>query len=185
MIIEDAAIFNNEEKDIVNNIILGETFPFYWHPYQVVGDDCPYFRHNLIDRNDKKVTSPFINFFDVVIKRFLKKHNIEFKQYLRACINLTYPINKEKGEAHVDHYFNYSSILIYLNSSSGCTVIYDYKYDENLSENQNLLNFKKNEKVLKKIKPEQFKIVYIKNPLYHCLEYPLINRRLIGVFTFN
>jgi len=185
MIIEDRDIINDYEKNIINNEILGTEFPFYWHPYQIIGDNCPYMRHNIIDRDTQEVRSDIINFFDPIINRFLKKHNISFKKYLRACINLTFPIkNEDIGILHIDHYVPHSSILIYLNDSDGETIFFDYDYDFSKNEQTNLINLNKNKKILKDIKPEKYKLVYVKDALFHCLRFPKNNIRLISVFTF-
>jgi hypothetical protein len=184
MIIEDNLIINENEKNIIKNQILSSQFPFYWHPYQVEKDNNPYFQHVLIERNTGEIKSYYINFFDIIIKRFLKKNNINFNRYLRACINLTYPNNKDMGEPHVDHIEKHSSIIIYLNNASGTTILYDYIYNENKNTHENYELFIKNKKILKEIQPEQFKLIFIKNVLYHCQKYPSSDRRVIAIFTF-
>jgi len=185
MIIEDKNIINNEEKDIINNQILGNEFPFYWHPYQIIGDDCPYMRHNIIDRDTQEVRSNIINLFNPIVQRFLKKYNLNFKKYLRGCINLTFPMKNDNiGKPHVDHIIPHSSMIIYLNDSDGETIFFDYNYDFLKDEQSNFIELNKNKKILKEIKPEKYKIVYIKDSLFHCLRFPKKDRRLISVFTF-
>ena len=49
-IIEDKNILTLEEKNHIENYILGSEFPFYWNDDQVQPDNLPFFGHTLKHR---------------------------------------------------------------------------------------------------------------------------------------
>lgn len=173
MYIEDRNFLKKEHKDYINNIVLQNSFPFYWNDSQTIKDNLPFFSHILYNRPEAieeglpAINSPHYQIFLDILNCFLTKHKIKFNKILRASINLTFNINQKKSKIHVDHEFEHNQVIIYLNKSDGETII---------------LNDDK-KTIFKKIKPEQFKgICFNKKP--HYIIYPKTNRRLIAVYTF-
>jgi hypothetical protein len=168
-IIEDKNILTLEEKNHIENYILGSEFPFYWNDDQVQPDNLPFFGHTLKHRETKNINSYEYYFFEKIIIRFCEKHKIKINEILRACINFTYPLNVKRGTIHRDHNFPHKQILIYLtDSKNGYTYIFNNK-----------------NKIIKKIKPEKYKLVCFEN-VNHAASYPDYKekRRVLTVFTF-
>lgn len=165
MIIEDKDIFTDEEKNFVNNIILGKEFNWFYEKQQTTEDSNPFFGHTLITRDGKNVSS-HTGFFLHILDKFIKKHSIECKTIYRACINLSFP-SRGSPAIHTDFDFPHKQILIYLNEADGNTNIYD---------NSNNL--------LKKVSPEAFKTLFFESTP-HSGEQPTHGIRVVCVICFN
>lgn len=165
MIIEDKDIFTNEEKNFVNNIILGNEFNWFYEKQQTSRDNNPFFAHTLITRDGKNV-SPYTGFFLKILDKFIKKHSIECKTIHRACINLAFS-SGGSPVIHEDFDFPHKQILMYLNEADGNTKIYDGSNN-----------------LLKKVKPEAFKTLFFESTP-HAGEEPTHGIRVVCVICFN
>ena len=168
-VIEDKNILTLEEKNHIQNYILGGDFPLYWNDDQTSSDNLPFFGHTLKHRQTKNIHSEQYHFFEKIIIRFCEKHKIKINEILRGCINLTYPLNTKIGVIHKDHSFPHNQIIIYLtDSKNGYTYLFNNK-----------------NKIIKKIKPEKFKVACFEN-VNHAASYPdhKEKRRVVAVFTF-
>jgi len=167
MIIEDKNILITKEKEYIKNIILGEKTPFYWVKETVIGKGEPCLVHGLIHRKTQKIVSPHADFFKKITKRFANRYKIPCNIFLRGCINLTFP-QPGRSAAHIDHPFPHYQFLLHLNESNGGTTL--------------ILDSKK--KVIKTIRPQQFKGFGFKGGPFHCMTFPKSGRRVIAVLTF-
>ena len=166
MVIEDESILTTKEKEYIKNMILGDRTPFYWME-TLHGERKPWFMHVLIHRDTHKIVSGHTNFFKKIAKRFANRHKIPCKVFFRGCINLTYP-QSGRSRLHVDHSFPHYQFILHLNKSNeGSTFILDLK-----------------KKVIKTIKPKQFKGFGFKGGMLHCMAFPKSGRRVVAVLTF-
>jgi len=166
-IIEDKNILTPKEKEYIENIILGEKLPFYWVKETIHGKGEPCLVHGLIHRKTQQIVSSHADFFKKITKRFADRHKIPCNIFLRGCINLTFP-HPERSTPHIDHPFPHYQFLLHLNKSNGgATLILDSK-----------------KKVIKTIRPQQFKGFGFKGGPPHCMVFPKSGRRVIAVLTF-
>jgi hypothetical protein len=166
-LIEDDDFLNIEEKNLINEEILSNTFPWYWQNNQLHNDSIPFLSHILKDRNNENINSSYFDFFLKILFKFCKKNNLECSKIYRACLNLNWYGNKQSS-IHKDYDFDHKQFILYLsNPNNGNTFIYD--------ENKNLI---------RTIKASQFKGVCFNN-FYHSAGLPDKDRRVIAVFCFN
>jgi len=168
MVIEDEDILTEQEKKHITNTVLSEHTPFYWLEESIKGEGKPWLFHGLIIRDTQKIVSPHANFFITIVKRFAHRHKIPCNVFFRGCINLTYP-QAGRSAPHVDHDFPHYQFLMHLNQSDGGSTF--------------ILNSKN--KVIKTIKPKQFKAFGFKGGPLHCMDFPKTGRRVLVVLTFN
>ena len=167
MIIEDESILNENDKQYIETVVLGEHISFFWAENQAENDSKPYLYHTLIHRKTQQIHSDYANFFKDLVKKFAIKHKLECRVFLRGCINLSFPM-KGKGTPHRDHTFPHRQVIIYLNKSKGgSTVILSDKH-----------------KILKTIAPKQFKMISFDGKYPHYQNYPKDGRRVVAVLTF-
>ena len=167
MIIEDESIFNTVEKQHIDSVILGEDISFFWSHNQAKDDGKSFLYHTLIHRETHQIHSAFAAFFTELATKFIKKHKLDFRVFLRGSINLTFPM-KGKGTPHRDHAFSYQQIIMYLNKSKGGSTA--------------ILSDKR--KIIKTIEPKQFKMVSFDGNYLHYQNYPVEGRRVVAVLTF-
>mgnify|MGYP003115170448 FL=1 len=181
---ESKNLLNQKEINFIKDIILGNSFPWYYHQASTT-KECPVYTHTLIHRYNINEEKPVINsnvfsFFEKIILKFCKKHGIKIKTFTRATLNSISFNKKKKVVAHVDHNFKHKVIMIYLNNTDGETIVYDKRFD-----NKNSLLLSHKMKILKTIKPELYKIVCWDGSYYHAATYPKDNnRRVVFVATF-
>jgi hypothetical protein len=111
------------------NIISGTDFPWFYSTTTRYELATPYFAHPFVQSPEKNSPIPKINYqyFDIVIQ-ILKDiqicNDLNINCFLRICANYTF--NWGGGFAcdpHHDHKFPHKNLLIYLNQSSGPTVV--------------------------------------------------------------
>jgi len=157
--------FTDKETDIINREVLGNTFPWYLHPKPTT-DKFVFMSHTLIKRHEEAINSDIYTFFHTIFQRFLKKHKIKCKKITRASLNLTFSDNRFiYSDPHVDYPTPHSVCMMYLNNTKGNTYIFDEKF-KNGPEYFPIENTK-GLKVLKKIKPEQGKVIHFNGSYYH------------------
>jgi len=162
---------NKEEKNTIKHSILNNRlFPFYWSQNQTLKDYDPFFYHCIKDpyHGEEIISKEMYSLFEPILKRFCNKYKYTYNYLIRASINLTVHLKNKIGGIHKDHEFKYQSIIIYLND---CKDGYTYIYNND-------------KKVIAKIKPEQYKILYM-DDVYHSASFPKHGRRVICVMTFK
>jgi len=155
---ESKDFFTPEEINIINQDVLGNTFPWYINPKPTT-DKFIAMSHVLISRDEEKIYSSVFSFFNNILERFLKEHNIKYKKITRACLNLTFSDKRFiYSDPHIDFSTPHSVCIMYLNNTKGDTYIFDepFKGGPTVFPVENI----KELKVLKQIKPEQGKIIY-------------------------
>jgi len=190
---ESKNFLNKEELKIINEYILSCNFPWY---YQLAAtkNRFPFFNHTLINRIyniDKEQpiqNSNIFPFFNEIFIRFCKYHNIKIKKITRACLNLLYPYNDNKylsSDPHIDHEFKHKIFMLYLNTVSGDTLIYNKKYQYK-KRSFYIEKIKKSFNILKSINPEIGKCVCWDGEYYHAASFPKEegSRRIVLVLTF-
>ena len=176
-LIEDDNFLTEEEKKHIQEQI--KIIPFYLkNEYADGRKSPPMMTHILVNRIEDFPNSPdrtnssHLNIFLNILIRFTKKYNISFSRILRGCINITYPfdLNFKKCHIHTDHPTPHNNFILY--------------YGENIDGN--LLLYNKNKKLIKKVKPKNFKIAcFGDSSVLHSFEYPKENFRTAIVFTFD
>ena len=168
--IEDQNFITKEEdKNFIDNTLLGSSFPWYYNASQVEYDERPYLSHALLLRDQNEPNSMYFEWAKELTFNFCDKHNIPIKLFHRASINLCWPHEKYKGSSvHVDHNFPHKQLIIYLNKSTGDTFIHD----------------KKGKKILKTFKYKQYKAICFDSEM-HSMNYPKKGVRLSLIVTFS
>ena len=123
-IIVDRDIFRPEERQFISETILGNDFPWYFNRDSTPNDGAFYLSHQLVQRPEHRPESS-TNVFNTrrfyhaglteawlkISKRFIKKHKLPFKEFLRASINMTLPQKILQCPEHQDHHFSYYQII--------------------------------------------------------------------------
>ena len=186
--VEDKNFLNQKHIDFVETQINKSLFPFYYQPYVTEeqalesflknGNDYkvePALAHTLLVRKEHRgpmdgPNSSSYDIFNDMLMTFCEKNSIEYKETLRAAVNLTFPNGIEKCDVHQDHNYPHKQLLIYLNEvrdKNSKTVILDTD----------------NKTILKEIVPEKYKgVCFSSMPHFHY--FPKIGCRMVCVFTF-
>jgi hypothetical protein len=180
-----------DELYVVNEEILQNDFPWYPMDNTLKGKAFPMMTHILMDRCDNNETpipnSKYYYFFEKIIKRLCEKNKIKFTKCARASLNLSMANNKYPFiSPHVDHRFKHTLVMIYLEDCSGDTIVFDEKY----IKGDNIIDIEspkiKKLNTLKKIKPEQGKVMICDGSYFHTYGFCKHNEiRRVGVFTFR
>jgi hypothetical protein len=175
-IIQDNNFLNSEQKKFINEVILGENFPFFWNENAVDYDSMPFLCHTVVKRKEERLKEePFFNtlpdfgnMFLSILNSFCEKNKIKYKEIFRIAVNLTINIGMKKSKIHIDHEFEHNQLIVYLD---------DFKDTPTVILNS------QGKKILKKINPKKFNAVYFNNnPHYMFL--PKNKRRTVIVYTF-
>lgn len=171
--------FLPQETDIINNEILGDNFPWYLQKSSTSQDDIPFFSHVLVNRSndrntDGKVNSEYYYFFKSILDRISNNNNLNIDRIYRASLNLTYPTpNELHGVPHIDHNFPHRSCILYLNNSSGNTVLFKDPINNKLI-------------ITNEVEPKQGRAFFFNGMTYHSVRPSQGNDvRAICVFTFE
>ena len=186
MITESKRFLFDEEIYQLKQTVLGDNFPWYFQPSST-SNKFHFFSHGLIQRYDHTKGEPVFN-SDItphilnMFKRFVDEHGIKIDKVTRSCINLTHFHGKYKnGDPHVDHDFPHKVFMLYLNDTSGDTLIFDKIYNGK----KTVLDVTKKLKILKRIKPEFGKAVCWDGKYYHTASFcKPMERRVVAVITF-
>jgi hypothetical protein len=166
--IEDKFLFDEKEKEYIDELIINNYFPYYYQSTAVDDDHYPFLCHTLKftdkDANHSSQTEKFIEILD----KFCKKHEIYYDTVYRVAINLTFNNGYKHSKIHCDHKFEHKQLIIYLNEpkdKESQTIIVD------------------NNKEIKVV-PEKYKaICFGRVPHYHYT--PRFGERVVAVFTFG
>ena len=182
MIIEDdngmdMNIMIQENLEYYANSYLPYNIPFIWDIS--TSRRFPYYRHLLVSRNNNTTSdSDVISCSDLyphykkLVDSFCLKHNIQYKNVIRACINNTYHIPGEYQEAHVDFIRDHLVLIMYLNDVSGNTVIFDRKYSDSDEDTVFHLEDRAELNIMKEVSPKLGKILCFDGAYYHTIRSP-------------
>jgi hypothetical protein len=130
MIIKELINPLTEEYLNLREHILGENFPWYCSSTSSTSKGIMFFSHCLLRRPDTEFPSPRISsnqYYEHVVpvlRDIFNHNNILVNSIMRININCT--LNVGGGMAcplHCDHEFKHKNLLIYLNDSTGPTVV--------------------------------------------------------------
>ena len=182
---------NKEELSIIDNEILQNTFPWYHFDSYLGRRIFPMVTHTLVKRCDNGEepvpNAKYYYLFENIVKRFCKQHDVSFNRFTRAALNFSMSNSKYSFVCpHVDFTFKHKLLIIYLEDTSGDTIIFDKKY----TKGKVVIDIEsprvKKLKVLKRIKPERGKVMMCDGLHFHSFGFCKHDQlRRIGVFTFT
>ncbi len=199
-ILEDKNVISDEEKQIIQDEILGMSM--LWNRGYGTSERYPCYMHTLSARNSENkeiITSDWFYFFKNIVDRFVQKHDICPNGYkvLRSALNDQLYYEDEHGDIHVDYETpeNYLVIMYLNDNEKGGTNVYDYEYKDikvplkgitalfnNLLPDKQVWNLP----LKKHIKNEAFKIAIFDGKYWHCAcPGKLGQRRTICVFAIS
>jgi hypothetical protein len=176
---ENKNFLSKENIDFIENKIFKKgIFPWYLQS-QTTPKNTPniydnFFAHIVLERLENKhitevVNSSFYNETVNILTNFLNSVKIKLNFFTRISYNLTYNNGIEKCGTHADHDYNHNQIIIYLNDC--------------LDKNSKTIILGDNKKIIKEIKPEQYKgVCFGSNLHYHF--FPKEGARIVLVATF-
>jgi hypothetical protein len=155
--------------DKVYNNLNSSQFPWYYNDNVIGFDKEPWFQFTHLFCEENNILSDGYNIIMPILYFFEKETDITFKNIKRIKANLTtqYNLTKEqiKSLEHTDvdkDDDKYLSLIYYVNSSDGNTIIYD---------NKNIIE----------VEPEFNKLVYFNSNLKHCGVFPAKNKQRIVI----
>lgn len=172
---------SKENKDFINNVLLGNNFPYYLSEYDVNhphDDKIPSYKilcHTVLQRKeDRKLGETFNSVYTnqtlSILSNFFKKTKIDKVNFFRIAYNYTFNIGVKKSYIHVDHEHDHQQAIIYLTDT--------------LDKNTPTVIVNDKGKTLEKCYPEKDKgIIFPKKPHYHI--FPKKGARLVLVATFE
>lgn len=154
-----------QEQENIKNLLIGKTKIFPWYFREDITNSslennqkrCAFGHYFFIDR---KITSAFKYILDPIINKNIKEEIIQCRSFLQVPLNQKL-IGNKIDRPHIDLNEKHKVYLYYVSTSDGETVF-----------------FKKN-KIIKKIKPEQGKLVIFSGDIYHSAKQPKKNIRCI------
>ncbi len=122
MLIEDENFLNSLEIQNIKKII--PEIDFYWTKITTT-KKFPMYSHLLVERpiwdysfNEEskfEIKSPFFTLFFNLAEKFCKKHNIQYSNVIRACINSTFHIpGYYHWDPHIDFTKEHYVLIMYL-----------------------------------------------------------------------
>ena len=94
--IEDKEFLTDKQKEVINNTILGRSFPFCYTHAGLSENNIGYMSHIVLKRperrntNDDGIKSDYYDFFKSILLTFCEKHKININKFLRININLIF-----------------------------------------------------------------------------------------------
>lgn len=162
----DNSFLTDEQKIILEDVFESGVVPFYYTSNAVYdGDNGVHFIHHVV--RSEKSFSPLFDIFKGILDSFTKNNNIVYNVIHRIAINVTFNNGQVyKCPVHKDHNFNHKQLILYLNDSSGDTMIETDSGD------------------YIPVMPEKYKGVCFNN-VNHYHYFPVTGVRRIAVFTFS
>ena len=165
-------------------------FPWYYHT-ESTSSKFPYFAHTVISRYDYEKESNHINsdlfyFVEPILVDFCKRNKIKYTKLLRCAFNLTTSFKSyEHTDPHVDFSFPHKVCIMYLNDTSGDTIIFEETYEAN-KDIILLENLKMPLTIGASIAPKKGLIVCFDGEHYHANKFCSEdnNRRIVVVMCF-
>lgn len=164
------------------------SFPWYYLPntHTYLDDeraDSFGFIHSLYEpATFSAEPSNYLNVMSPILYIMLDRTDLQFKNLLRARVNLSVLAPKQvAGYPHVDYPkgIDYFSGLFYLEDSDGDTCFYDYKCVEGVVNNPD-------GKIIKRVEPKRNRGVIFNGHIAHSASLPLVHptRRVVN-FCFE
>ena len=172
--IKDDSFLTEENKNFIDNIVLGDNFPYYMCNHSIKGDNKYLLYHILLRRKEDRkenemFNSAFYSEFLSIIDSFVKKHKIKVKEVLRMSVNYSFNNTYKKVASHTDHDFKHKQLLICLNDPA--------------DKNSKTVILNNKNKIFKSISPKQYQgICFDGVPHYNFL--PRFGNRIMFVSTF-
>jgi hypothetical protein len=172
--IKDDSFLTEENKNFIDNIVLGDNFPYYICNHSIEGDNKYFLYHVILRRKEDRkenemFNSSFYPEFLSIIDSFFKKHKIKVKEVLRMTVNYSFNNTYRKVASHVDHDFEHKQLLICLNDPA--------------DKNSKTVILNNKNKIFKSISPKQYQgICFDGAPHYNFL--PKFGNRIMLVSTF-
>lgn len=182
-----------EELEIVDNNILSNEFPWFYHQ-DSTSSRFPFFAHVIYSRINEESegasisNSSLSHFVNPIVKRFSEKYlHKENIVICRSALNCTIGWNNEYEytEPHVDHKFNHLNLIVYLNDDydSGETILFnrylcesDKKYCYSVDEYDEL-------QPIAKITPKKGKAVVFDGRIFHAMSNMNSNKKRVILVT--
>lgn len=174
--IEDKNFLKKHHEKFIEDVVMGENFPFYILKNAAEKDGCDLLTHIIkhraenIDVGNPEFNSNFYPDALNIVYSFFSKNKIKFKKILRLAFNLTYNNGFDKCGLHEDHSYPHKQLIIYLNDV--------------LDKNSKTVILDKNKKIFKEIIPEKYKGVCFDSHL-HYHYFPKKGKRIVLVCTFE
>ena len=172
--IKDSSFLTEKNKNFINNIVLGDNFPYYICNHSVKGDNKYFLCHILLKRKENRkenetFNSNFYPEFLSIIDSFFKKHKIKVKEILRMNVNYSFNNTYKRVASHVDHDFKHKLLLICLNNPS--------------DKNSKTVILNNKNKIFKSVSPKQYQGICF-DSVSHYYYLPKFGNRIMFVCTF-
>ena len=107
-----------EEFDLIKNVLISNTFPWYYNSFVTDDKDTTnfYFSHSFFE--ESKINSNYYSILNFILSK------LDIKALIRAKGNLYYQTEKliEHG-SHADYNFEHKGAIFYINTNDGFTVL--------------------------------------------------------------
>lgn len=153
-VVHNTVTVHPQEKEFIEKFVLGGNFPWFWKKGQNFRSEFFYnkhlpdwfqkhlphynpqfFSHSLLpvannkDQSHKSWSSnefsPYYEFFMEIFHRFMVDNNLKYSKIYRAALNLNWHNELSHTEPHVDHGWEHSNFIMYLNTcDAGQTLIW-------------------------------------------------------------
>ena len=172
-VFDDNFLSLNDKKQIEDIVISNNNFPYFLSNHSTVDDEVKLLYHTAVKRPEHRLkdepvyNSMYAEYFLNYLNVFCKKHDIQIKEMVRCCVNLTFADKVRNGIIHKDEEKEHSVFLLYLDDREDCpTDLFD-----------------DNKKLIYSIPCKKFAGLYFKN-LFHAQKYPIKGIRRVIVYTF-
>jgi hypothetical protein len=165
--IVDKDFLTKEQKLWIENVLFAQESLDFKLSLSSAGGNSPHFVHHALHRETGEKSYLYEYMVDI-LKTFCDKNGITVSGLRRIAINLTFNSGGAyRCPRHRDHLNsdNYSQLILYLNDSSGDTVVYE-----------------NGEAVI--VNPEKYKGIYF-GDFEHYHYFPISGIRAVAVFTFD
>tara|TARA_B100000287_G_scaffold116707_1_gene108710 strand:+ start:1276 stop:1770 length:495 start_codon:yes stop_codon:yes gene_type:complete len=154
-----------QEYDDFKSLVLSDDFP--WFIERNPKDDFDFYSHVFLERpySDRRypaVTSQFMDLANVVMNQIIDYNNLAVNCILRLNANAVHPwyYNSQNTAPHVDHDFPHYNLLVYLTNAGGDTHCEGQVHE-----------------------PIEDDVILFEGE--HCHRFPLRDRRVVLVATYN
>lgn len=153
------------EYEDLKSLVLSDDFSWYYE--RNPKDDFHFYSHVFLerphpDRRFPAITSPHMELANTVINQIFDYNNLDVNYIFRYNANAVHPwfYNVDTTARHVDHDFKHTNLLVYLTDAGGDTVTMDGPHT-----------------------PVEDDVLLFNGE--HCHRFPLRDRRVVLIVTFN
>jgi len=176
-------VIPEELSDQIEGALFHNEFPWYYYPTHVVPEndsryyafdqdnivECPGLIHNFCE--DGVVSSTYNQFFVDLLQNVEVSSNIKIDKLfrIRGRLCLRHPGKEESHNgAHIDYHMeeDFYSMIYYVNTSDGDTVIFDKKQNFDVSEKPSIMH---------RYKPKKGNFLLFDGKMYHAGNFPSHN----------